>query len=652
MKKTIFLGCLLFAALTLSAQLRLPHIFGEGMVLQRDMPLRIWGWAGKNEKITIHFHQQQKTVKAGKDGRWAVQLDPETAGGPYVLELNGKTNIKLGNILVGDVWLCSGQSNMEWNVRSSSDAANVIAQSANDNIRHFTVQKAVAASPEDDVAPASWLPADPANTGDFTAVGYFFARELQAALKIPIGLIHSSWGGTDIETWISREGLAGSAEFSDLMGSLPRLNLDSMQAQRKAALDKLVNSVQGGLPQETDASVLAAPATDISRWPRMEVPGVWEGQQLKQLDGVVWFRRTVRLSREQAAGAQSIELGTIDDNDITYINGQKIGSTNMYNIARSYRIPAGLLKEGENTIVVRIDDTGGGGGFYGDADALKITGGQWSVPLAGTWSFLVEKVSTGSTSVGPNSYPSLLYNGMIHPLIPFGIKGAIWYQGENNAGRAAQYATAFPLMISDWRRLWKEGDFPFYFVQLASFIAGDGDSRKGSAWAELREAQTSTLSLPHTGMAVTTDIGERNDIHPKNKLDVGRRLAAAALQKTYGQNRVAGGPVYASMEKRGNQLLLQFNNTGSGLHTPDQYGYLRGFEIAGEDQQFYYAKAWIENGKVVLMSDKVQQPVAVRYAWADDAGEANLYNAEGFPALPFRTDKWKGITTANKYQVP
>jgi sialate O-acetylesterase len=372
---------------------------------------------------------------------------------------------------------------------------------------------------------------------------------------------------------------------------------------------------------------------------------------LGDMDGVVWFRKTINLSAEDAGKSATLELAMIDDNDVTYVNGAKVGATNSYNAKRNYSIPAGVLKEGKNVIAVRVEDTGGGGGVYGDSSDMKLTIGNHTLPLYGDWLFGVEAIAGDAASVGPNSYPTLLFNAMINPLIPYTIEGAIWYQGEANAGRAYQYRKAFPLMITDWRKHWNEGDFPFYFVQLASWNADNGNSAKGSSWAELREAQNKTLSLPNTGMAVTTDIGNAVDIHPKNKQEVGKRLAAIALHNVYEKNIVYSGPVYQSMQTDGNKIILSYTNTGSGLMVKDKYGYIKGFEIAGADKQFHYAKAYINGDKVVVLNDSVNAPVAVRFGWADDAGDDNLYNKEGFPASPFRTDEWKGITEDDKFSI-
>lgn len=654
MRKGLLSLLLLLSALISSAAIRLPKIFGDSMVLQRDRPIPVWGWAGPNEKVSVQFHGQSKSAAADAQGMWKLLLNQEAAGGPYVLVVSGSSSkITLGNVLVGDVWVCSGQSNMEWPVKAVANAATEILQADFPQIRHFYLPKDVSPTPLDDIKnPGSWKPANSANVKDFTAVGYFFARELNQQLHIPIGLIHTSWGGTDIETWISRDALVRNAAFKDLMATLPVLNLDSLTESRTEKVNQLVRQVQGTVPARDAAGPWKEASFDDHTWPLMKLPGLWEQQQLKDFDGVVWFRKGVTVSAADAGKPAELHLGTIDDSDESYVNGQKAGGTqNEYNTKRVYQIPAGILKEGKNIIAVRVEDTGGGGGLYGEEKDMYLTIGGNTIPLAGDWNFQVEQVSRAAASVGPNSYPSLLYNAMIHPIVPFAIKGALWYQGENNAGRAYQYRQAFPLLINDWRLRWKQGDFPFYFVQLASFKASGGTSATGSTWAELREAQAITLVLPNTGMAVTTDIGETNDIHPKNKQDVGKRLAAVALHKTYGKNVPYTGPVIKSFKTEGNKIVLDFLETGGGLMTKENAPELKGFEIAGADQKFYPAHAKIEANRVRIYADEVSSPAAVRYGWADDAGTANLFNREGFPAAPFRTDQWKGMTEGQKYKV-
>jgi sialate O-acetylesterase len=388
-------------------------------------------------------------------------------------------------------------------------------------------------------------------------------------------------------------------------------------------------------------------------WSVMTLPNLWEQQGLDGVDGQVWYRKTIHIDAADAGKDAMLSLAMIDDSDETFVNGIKVGATiNQYNQQRSYPVRSGILKTGSNVIAIRVDDTGGGGGVYGKPEDLKLSfAGGSTLSLAGEWKYAVENVAMSNNTVGPNSYPTLLFNAMIHPILKLGLRGAIWYQGESNAGRAYQYRKAFPLMITDWRNHWGQGDFPFYYVQLASFDANHGNSAIGSSWAELREAQAMTLALPNTGMAVTIDIGEATDIHPRNKQDVGKRLAAIALRRDYGKNTVFSGPTFSGMKVDGDKIRVSFDNLGGGLLVRDKYGYLKGFEVAGNDQKFHYAKAWVDGNEVVVSTTLVGDPVAVRYAWADNPEDANLYNKEGFPAAPFRSDTWEGITLDAKFRI-
>jgi sialate O-acetylesterase len=629
------------------AQVRLPAIFGDHMVLQRNAPIPVWGWAQPKEKITVQFNGQKLLTTANDKGQWKLSLNPVKEGGPYTLQVSGKNSITLNDILVGEVWVCSGQSNMEWTVSNSNDADKEIAAADYPMIRHIKVKQDLSSKPLEDLRmQASWEISSPATTGNFTAVGYFFARRLYNELKVPIGLINTTWGGTDVESWTSQEAVTRSSVYAGVFPS-SGINLDSIMAEKeKKAAEKLAPYKTERL-QISSASALSSPGYKDAAWPEIMLPALWE-QSIEDFDGTVWFRKTVELSAAEASGNATLSLSRIDDSDKTFVNGIEVGGmVNSYDKDRTYSLPQGVLKEGINVILVRVEDNGGGGGIYGKAEDLKLQTSAGARSLAGPWRMMIENISGSPGSLGPNSYPSLLFNAMVKPLIPFGIKGVIWYQGENNAGRAYQYRKTFPLMITDWRKHWKQGDFPFLFVQLASFGANKGDSRKGSTWAELREAQSMTLSLPNTGMAVTTDIGQTDDIHPRNKQDVGSRLAAIALNM-YGKKAVASGPVYKSMEVKGNKVIVSFDHIEKGLISK---GEIAGFEIAGEDKIFHPATALIKNDKVVLTSSSVDNPVAIRYAWADDAGYVNLFNSAGLPAAPFRTDKWKGITESAKYSI-
>jgi sialate O-acetylesterase len=651
MKKYILLLLILISTTRLFSNITLPKIFGDNMVLQRNRPIPVWGWASANEKITIQFNHQIKTVTADVNGNWKTNLNKELAGGPYQLVVKGNNTVTFQNVLIGEVWICSGQSNMEMPIEGWGKINNYkeeIAAANYPQIRHIKIPNTVNTIPQKDISKGEWKVCSPETAGDFTATGYFFARELFNELKVPIGLINTSWGGTHVETWTSREGFESSNEFKTMIAQMPILNLDSLAKVRKDAVMKKIQSLQGSLPGQDEIASWKMDMED-SEWPQMRLPSLWEQRQLGDLDGVVWFRKTIDVAVTDAGKEAVLELAMIDDNDVTNINGVKVGSTNAYNVHRKYTIPAGVLKAGKNVIAVRIDDTGGGGGIYGDSTTMKLEIGDNVISLAGDWRFKVEQIYGNTSSVGPNSYPTLLFNAMVNPLIPYAFQGVIWYQGEANADRAYQYRKAFPLMIADWRKHWNAGNFPFYFVQLASFGAANGNSKKGSTWAELREAQTMALSVVNTGMAVITDIGNSTDIHPKNKQDVGKRLAAIALHNVYKKNIVYSGPMYQSMKVEGNKIIIRFTNTGSGLISKN--GELNGFEIAGADEQFYPANAGIDGDRIVVESKTVSNPVAVRYGWMDDAGKDNLFNKEGFPASPFRTDKWKGVTEEHKFVV-
>lgn len=637
------------------ANVTLPKYFSDKMVLQRNHAIPVWGWAGSKEKITVQLHNQTKTVDADKAGKWRIDLFAEEAGGPYTLTVKGKNTINITNVLIGDVWVCSGQSNMEmkiedWGFINNYEAE--IAAANYPNIRQFEVTKATATRPKQDVAGGTWQICSPTTAGNFSATAYFFARKIYQETNIPVGLINTSWGGTQVESWISSSGLAADNEFKDLLDKMPTVDIDELIKRKEALLVEKIKAMQPNLPiSTTEIDNFNNKDYNDSSWKIMKVPGLWEQQGLDGFDGNIWFRITIQISSTDAGKSAQLHLGTIDDDDDTYVNLVKVGATKGYNVARNYDIPVGVLKAGKNIIAVLVHDSGGGGGIYGEPNEISLTIDGKKQPLAGSWQFRIEKMNNSSLSLDANSYPSLLYNGMIQPLIPYAIKGAIWYQGEANVYRAYQYRKAFPLMITDWRRQWQQGDFPFYFVQLSSWNENNGNSNKGSLWAELREAQAMTLSLPNTGMAVTTDIGDAKDIHPKNKQDVGKRLAAIALNKTYKKGNVFTGPTFSSFTIEAGKILISFTNTGSGLLVKDAYGYIKGFEIAGADQKFYYAKALIEGDHVVVFQDGVDKPVAVRFGWADDAGINNLFNQEGFPAAPFRTDNWKGITENVKFKI-
>ncbi len=656
------------AAYTTFADVRLPKIFGKSMVLQRRKPVPVWGWAAPKEAVTVQFASQTKTIKAAPDGRWQINLDALEAGGPFTLTVKGAINtVEITDVLVGEVWICSGQSNMEWTVAQTNNARAEIRAAKYPAIRQFLVKKDLSLTPKEDIEAGTWAVCSPQTVPNFTAVGYFFARDLAQKLNVPIGLVNTSWGGTHSETWTSREALMRDDELRQAAESIPT-DADGIRRSGMARIEKLIQNQQGSLPTAAEASTWASPDYDAKTWKNANQPGDWEWYGLPVLDGVVWFRRDIIIDEGADLSKLVLHLGAVDEADSTYVNGQLVGSTKSVGDERNYALPAGLVKPGRNVIAIRVTDTGGAGGLMGSATKMELEGPGFQLFLSGKWQYRVAQVFESSYKPGPNTYATLLFNAMIKPLIPYAIGGTIWYQGESNASRANQYRRAFPLMIQDWRTRWGY-DFPFLFVQLANFNSAGGNSSTGSAWAELREAQTMTLSLPNTGMAVTSDIGEPTDIHPRNKQDVGKRLAAEAMRVVYNQDKsvivsvstgdaspveastgeASRGPLFSKMDVTENKATLTFKNVGTGLLAKDRYGYLKGFELAGADQKFHYAQARIEGNRVIVQSEAVATPVALRYGWADDNGDVNLYNREGFPAVPFRTDSWKGITEGVKF---
>lgn len=645
--------CLLLG-FTVEAQLRLPKVISSNMVLQRNHEVPLWGWAGAGQSVEVTFNGKKIAGKADLEGQWKVKLPATKAGGPYEISIkSGTESIDLTNILFGDVWVCSGQSNMEWPLSLANNPDEEIAAANYPNIRLFTVPHKIAQKPQADLEEGEWSVCSPETVASFSAVGYFFGRDLNQSLDIPIGLISSNWGGTVVETWISKDGLRGvpsMIQAAEKVGSLD-FEREAAEAEQKQKewIDKFKTLDEGIKDGEY---TWAKPETPYQTWKAIELPVLWESagvEALEGFDGVVWFAKTLELGKEVEGKAGVLHLGPIDDSDVSWVNGKQVGETfNKYNVARKYELPAGTLKAGKNTVVVRVEDYHGGGGIYADSKDFYLQIGDKKMTLEGNWQYKIGTPSIGNEDrprgYGPNSYPTLLYNGMIQPIINYPIKGAIWYQGESNAGRAYQYRKLFPELIENWRAKWKVGDFPFYFVQLANFMAAV-DEPQASNWAELREAQDMTLSLPNTGMASAIDIGQADDIHPRNKQEVGRRLALAAKKTTYGQNIPYTGPRYETVEFRKGAAIIKFSEVAEGLVVKDKYGYLKGFTIAGADQQFHWAKAEIVDGNTVkVYSDAVKVPVAVRYGWANNPDQANLYNSADLPTNPFRTDDWPGVT--------
>ncbi|MDR3194981.1 MAG: 9-O-acetylesterase [Tannerella sp.] len=605
------------------------------MMIQRDTPVRLWGWADKGESVRIRLNGQTLKVKTGKDGTWNATLKAMPFGGPYEMIIQGKgAALTVKNILVGDIWVCSGQSNMQWTVNWSKDAEKEVSEAGYPQIRLLSVARKMSAVPLQEAAITGdgWQECNPQTVGDFTAAGYFFGRELHRNLNIPVGLIDCSWGGTNIETWMSLPTIEPYAEYREKVQEMQNSAALQKEIDRWYWMDLANMTIEDtGMTEKWFAADVAA-----AGWKPAKVPGKWSESGVRSW--VVWYRKEFVLTAEQAAQPLSLHLGQIDDRDETYLNGHLAGATNRPDIARSYTVCPEWLREGKNELAVRVVNTGGDAGF--GSDKICFRSGETDVPLAGEWLYRESEMPFRPAFM-PNEYPALLYHAMLLPLTRFPVKGAIWYQGESNAGEAWKYRFLLPDLITGWRNAWKQNDLPFYYVQLANFMEPDAQPAE-SQWAELRESQHKTLGLPHTGEAVIIDIGEEKDIHPRNKQEVGRRLALNALAKTYGRNIEYSGPEYVSMKVDGDIIRVTFSHIGDRLVVKKRkYEYLQGFAIAGANKKFVWAKAFIDGNTVVVHSSEVKAPVAVRYAWGNNPDDANLYNSLGLPASPFRTDEWK-----------
>ena len=636
-------------------QIVLPALFSDHMVIQRNAIVTVWGKATPEKQITVLFNNQRSSTTVQPDSSWLLYLAPEEAGGPYTLRVAGTDTLEINDVMVGEVWIGSGQSNMQWSVAQSNDAVSEIQQANYPNIRLFSVDRVYSAKPQTHVPSTGWQRTTTESVQSFSAVAYYFGRTLHDSLDVPIGLIHSSWGGTPVEAWTSGETLKEMPDFSSQIEQLAKLEgeLDALASDFPDAINAWLSSATSldkGYSQSE--SRWFSLDYDHQAWNTMKLPAAWEEHEAG-FDGVMWFRKTIDLDDAWTNTGASLSLSTIDDIDISWVNGVEVGRTYRYNEIRTYSIPDSLLKAGENVISVRVLDTGGNGGLYGNPGEMRLTSENAAleeISLAGTWHYAKGFNLTDAQQPAPrprplHHTPSALYNAMIHPLIPYRVQGFIWYQGESNASRAHQYKTLFPGLITDWRLRWNS-HAAFHFVQLANFMERQQNPAESETWPELREAQRRALSLSKTGMAVTIDIGEADDIHPRNKQDVGFRLALNALHSTYERPVTPAGPLFKSMNVAEDTVTIEFDYAENGLKTNDGTA-PTGFALAGADQVFHWANATIKGTRIVLHSNEVPNPIAVRYGWANNP-IVNLYNAEGLPASPFQTDDWPWITEGNK----
>ncbi|MFD1256744.1 sialate O-acetylesterase [Mucilaginibacter terrae] len=624
------------------AQLRLPQLVSDGMVLQRDTKINIWGWAAPAENIAVKFNGKTYKATTAANGKWTTTLPALKAGGPYTMQIDASNHILIKDILVGDVWFCAGQSNMVINMeRVKEKYPDDIAAANYPQIRNFFIPTVSdVRGVHDDLPPGKWIAADPQTVLTFGAVTYFFAKKIHEQYKIPVGIINSSVGGTPIQAWISEDGLKEIQPYASRVTQLKDtayFNQITKPASRSLSNNNIKQMDKGLTGAKTwfDTTYIA------QGWHKFWLPGYWADQGVQGLNGILWFRKEIMVPASMAGKPAKLFMGRIIDADETYVNGKLVGNITYQYPPRRYEIPAGLLKAGKNIIVVRVTNTSGKGGFVPDKPYFLTVESQ-NIDLRGDWQYQVGQVFSPVTSYNSvfsaQNEPTGLYNTMVAPAINYSIKGVLWYQGETNAGRAAEYNQLLPALIADWRTRWHQPALPFIYAQLPNYM----DVRylpSESSWAQLREAQLNTLQVPNTGMAVAIDAGEWNDIHPLNKKDVGERLALEARRVAYHDNKVvSSGPIYQSAQVNGNRITITFNHIGSGL-TVKGGGELNQFAIAGADKKFVWATAKIEGNTVVVFNDAVANPIYVRYAWADNPEGANLYNHEGLPASPFRSDK-------------
>lgn len=626
-------------SITSFGQIELPNLISNGMVLQRDSNVKLWGWASVEEPVSITFQGKEYSTLADSDGNWSVSLNNLKQGGPFTMAINGKNKLELTDIYIGDVWLASGQSNMEISMgRVEPLYPDEIEKALNPEIRFFEVPKTFHfEEPLEKLEGGAWKAVTPENIRQFSAVAYFFSKDLYERYGIPIGIINSSLGGSPAEAWLSEQSLKQFPEHYSEAKKFQRTQFrDSIQEDDSKRIgnwhQKAAQEDLGIIDNWKDENL------NTNDWYSMEIPGYWADNDFGSRNGVVWFRKTIEIPEALAEESPLLLMGRIVDADSVFVNGKFVGNTTYQYPPRRYEVPAEVLRAGKNTITVRITNESGRGGFVEDKP-YKLIFRDTEYDLSGEWRY---KLGVEMPSLRGQTFirwkPMGLFNAMINPITNYSIKGVIWYQGESNAGRPGEYKDLFSSLIKDWRKHWGQEDLPFLYVQLSNFM--ESKSEPGdSNWARLREAQLKTLSLPNTGMAVAIDVGEWNDIHPLNKKAVGKRLAQAARNVAYKEDVIKGGPIYESFEQQGDSIVISFQNTGKGL-VVNNGDKLQQFAIAGKDGNFVWANAEIKNDKVIVYSPEVKNPVAVRYAWADNPEGANLFNLDGFPASPFRTDDY------------
>jgi sialate O-acetylesterase len=631
---------LIIQSTNLIGQIKLPKLISDGVILQRDEKVKVWGWAAPNEKIKLVFKTKTYNTEADSNGKWHIMLPAQKAGGPFEMVLKASNKITIQDILFGDIWVCSGQSNMELPMeRLKEKYGDVIKNATNSNIRQFLVPDTYNfKEPQKDFKDGSWVAATPNTVLEFSGVAYFFAKDIYEKHQIPVGIINSALGGSPIESWLSDEALkAFPKSYEEVQKYKNDTFIEHIENSDKKRSDDwyaLLNSKDKGLYNHWDLPA----GIDFSDWDNMEIPGYLADSALGNVNGAVWFSKDIMVPKVMLGKPAKLFLGRIVDQDSVYINGEFVGTTGYQYPPRRYEVKPTILKEGKNTISIRIINTIGRGGFVLDKPYYLAVDND-TIDLKGTWKYKLG--TTMQPLQGPTFIrwkPEGLYNAMIAPLTNLKIKGVLWYQGESNTDNPEQYAKTLPALINDWRNKWHQGKFPFLFVQLTNFMETTPEPTE-SNWAQLRQSQLESLKVPNTGMAVTIDLGEWNDIHPLNKEDVGKRLALLARKMAYGEKTIqASSPLPCKATFNEHKVIISFENKGSDLIIKGGDD-LKGFSISDDGVNFVWAKAIIKNNKVEVWNETTKNPTVVRYAWANNPEHVNLYSKAGLPSTPFEIKK-------------
>lgn len=620
---------------TIFAKVSLPKFFSSHMVLQRNAPITIYGWADANITVKIIFNNKTLSAKANANGEWSVDFEKMQAGGPYNMTISEDNQIAFDDIYIGDVWFCSGQSNMGWKLEDALNGKEELSKASFDQIKLLQVSRTMAGTPQKDIEKGEWKTCSPENALGFSAVAYFFGRNLYQEYKVPIGLINSSWGGTRIEDWMGEDVMGKHESARKVIAEMKNINFPELLSKYDKDFknwEEKADKLDVGTTEKWFQD-----SYDKSKWQIMNVPTLWETAKITPSDGVVWVTKTFEISQKDLSEKElTLSIGRIDNEDVTYINEKIVGQSDVKDLDRFYKVPSDVFKIGKNTITMRIKNTGDIGGFRNAAAALYLQTASRKIDLSGEWKYEIgtKTIEEVPLRQHPNNYPTSLYNGMVAPFFEIKIKGIIWYQGESNMKNAVEYANLFKDMIIDWRKKWKV-DYPFIFAQLPNH------ANQKQLWPLVRESQAKALELPNTGMAVLIDVGTDDNIHPIHKQVVGKRMATIAGNLTYGnKNLTASAPVFDKITADGNAIIVFFKNGTFATDTPKSG--ITGFMIAGSDQKFYAANAVLQNDmkSIKISSDKVSEPKEVRYLWDDAPGKVMLFNRDGLATPPFRTDNF------------